>query len=137
MKLFISEKVFVMTGSKDKVQEMFVVLQKRDVPLRCYQHNIIFKNEIVYNEHMETCRKLCSVPNVCNYSWYGGTMCGKNYNTTSALIFHFLNEHFKYLCSNCDQYFDDVYDLEHHEHTHENVHDSEYKREKRKKFFCF
>lgn len=64
-------------------------------------------------------------------------MCGKNYNTTSALIFHFLNEHFKYLCSNCDQYFDDVYDLEHHEHTHENVHDSEYKREKRKKFFVF
>lgn len=73
---------------------------------------------------MKECERMCSIGNVCHFCENGERMCAQKFNTTTALIIHFWKEHRLLLCSNCDESFVTISELEKHRHTYERIHDS-------------
>lgn len=109
---------------------MVMLFPENQPPFFCYQHNIYFSSEELYKEHVANCLTLLSRKNVCRYIEQGKQMCGLNYETTTALIIHFLTEHGQYLCNHCDRYFSNMHELETHRHNGQLLHESKIKPSK-------
>lgn len=108
----------------EKIPNMAAILQKSDNSnLICFQHNTAFKTKKQFDDHLLLCEKLCSQINVCNFLLTNGRMCGKTFKRTATLLIHNWRDHNIALCSNCDESFDDIEELEEHIHTYENVHE--------------
>lgn len=75
---------------------------------------------------MAECLDLLVKKNVCRFIEPGQPMCAVSFNTTSALIFHYFLEHGRYLCNNCTLSFFSMHDLEIHQHSVEQAHESNY-----------
>lgn len=72
---------------KDFLPKMAAILQKLDATdLRCFQHNTVFLNKDLFDEHLKECEKLCLQINVCNFAFPNGQMCGKSFKKTTTLI---------------------------------------------------
>lgn len=105
---------------------MVVLYPEQINPLYCFQHDVTFSNKELFDGHMAECMDLLVKKNVCKFIEPGQPMCAVNFKTTSALIFHYFLEHGRYLCNNCTLSFFSMHDLEVHQHTVEQAHESKY-----------
>lgn len=105
---------------------MVVLYPEQANPLYCFQHDVTFSNQELFDGHMAECLDLLVKKNVCRFIEPGQPMCAVSFNTTSALIFHYFLEHGRYLCNNCTLSFFSMHDLEIHQHSVEQAHESNY-----------
>lgn len=96
---------------------MAVLYPDQFYSLYCFQHDVSFSSEEIYQKHMAECMDLLSKKNLCKYIESGQSMCASHFNTIPALIFHYFLEHGRYLCNNCTLSFLGLQELESHQHT--------------------
>lgn len=82
----------------------------------CYQHNIQFDNEMLYDEHKVDCDDLLSIENLCTQHLVNGAMCGEHFGNTTSLLEHIRQAHYVFVCLECDYQCTDRRQLSYHDH---------------------
>lgn len=84
----------------------------------CVDHDIYFNSEEAYNYHKAIdCGPMLMTKNICTFLKEGEKCCKESFNTTTALLTHYKDEHQLYACSICYATAPDIKSLEEHVHN--------------------
>lgn len=81
-------------------------------------HEIQYNSEEAYNYHkVVECGPMLTRKNICTFLKEGEKCCKEHFNTTTALLAHYKDEHQLYACSICYTTASDIQTLEEHDHN--------------------
>lgn len=105
--------------------KMLVILEAKETrEYHCYQHDIQFQSEAAYTSHVEWCETFLEAKNLCTYVYESGYMCAEEFRHVASLLAHSIEDHGVYLCVHCKKKFTSAADLELHDHTTVQAHES-------------
>lgn len=84
---------------------------------RCDDHQIQFPNMDSFHHHMsEQCEIMLKNKNSCTFLKENGRCCGKSFQHTATLLYHYYKVHDIYACHKCYSTYQTLVELDDHTH---------------------
>lgn len=103
----------------------------------CFQHNIHFDSDELYQQHSQECSDMLYQINLCKQHANDGSMCGESFATTGELVNHCKDVHNVVICDKCDAQSVDSQKMRSHRHDRkgnkDDIHISKSRHSKIKK----